>query len=74
LTRNSERRSRIDSIVYGTGTDSESTTPDSAPYLSMQFFGSYNPGGEASEPDAIAPVIRTVDCDGTERYFDFSGR
>jgi hypothetical protein len=30
-----------------------------------------NNDGEAT---AIAPVIRTIDLDGTERWFDLSGR
>ena len=41
--------------------------------FSMMFEGSYNPG-EGSGPNAVQPVIRTIDSDGTERYFDLNGR
>ena len=39
----------------------------------MIFGGSYTPG-EGSGPNAIGPVVRTIDADGTERVFDLSGR
>ncbi len=42
--------------------------------LVMMFGGSYNPGGEGSGPNAIGPVVRTIDADGTQRVFDLSGR
>ena len=31
-------------------------------------------GDNDGEATAIAPVIHTIDCDGTERWFDLSGR
>ena len=42
-----------------------------APSLSMMFSGYYNPG-EGSDPNAIEPVVRTIDRDGTQRVFDLS--
>ena len=39
----------------------------------MIFGGSYTPG-EGSDPNAIGPVVRTIDADGTQRVFDLSGR
>ena len=44
-----------------------------APSLSMMFSGYYKPG-EGSDPNAIEPVVRTIDRDGTQRVFDLSGR
>jgi len=40
--------------------------------LTMLFGGSYNPG-EGSGPVNL-PIVRTIDNDGTERYFDLNGR
>jgi hypothetical protein len=52
----------------------QATTPDgAASSLATIFGGSYNPG-EGSGPNAIGPVVRTIDADGTQRYFDLSGR
>ena len=51
----------------------QATTPNSARSLAMIFGGSYTPG-EGSGPNAIGPVVRTIDADGTERVFDLSGR
>ena len=52
----------------------QATSPDgNASSLVTMFGGSYNPG-EGSGPNAIEPVIRTIDRDGTERYFDMNGR
>ena len=39
----------------------------------VMFSGSYNPG-EGSDPNAIEPVVRTIDRNGTQRVFDLSGR
>ena len=44
-----------------------------APSLSTMFSGYYNPG-EGGDPNAIEPVVRTIDRDGTQRVFDLSGR
>jgi hypothetical protein len=53
----------------------QATTPDgAASSLTTIFGGSYNPGGEGSGPVDIKTVIRTIDSDGTEQYFDLSGR
>ena len=41
--------------------------------LATMFDGSYNPN-EGSGANGIQPVIHTVDTDGTEHYFDLSGR
>ncbi|MBR2096298.1 MAG: leucine-rich repeat domain-containing protein [Prevotella sp.] len=51
----------------------QATMPNSARSLAMMFSGSYNPG-EGSGPNAIGPVVRTIDADGTQRVFDLSGR
>ena len=51
----------------------QATTPDAARSLATMFSDSYTPG-EGSGPNAIEPVIRTIDSDGTERVFDLSGR
>lgn len=52
----------------------QATTPDgAASSLATIFGGSYNPG-EGSGPNAIGPVVRTIDADGTQRIFDLSGR
>ena len=51
----------------------QATTPNGARSLAMIFGGSYNPG-EGSGPNAIGPVVRTIDADGTQRVFDLSGR
>lgn len=51
----------------------QATTPNGARSLVMMFSGSYNPG-EGSDPNAIEPVVRTIDADGTQRVFDLSGR
>jgi hypothetical protein len=41
--------------------------------LAMMFSGNYTPD-EGSGANAIEPVVRTIDNDGTEHYFDLSGR
>ncbi len=51
----------------------QATMPNGARSLAMMFGGSYNPG-EGSGPNAIGPVVRTIDADGTQRVFDLSGR
>ncbi len=51
----------------------QATTPVGPRSLAMMFSGSYNPG-EGSDPNAIEPVVRTIDADGTQRVFDLSGR
>ena len=52
----------------------QATTPDgNASSLVTMFGGSFNPD-EGSGPNAIEPVVRTIDCNGTERYFDMNGR
>lgn len=51
----------------------QATTPNGTRSLAMIFGGSYNPG-EGSGPNAIEPVVRTIDADGTQRVFDLSGR
>ena len=51
----------------------QATTPNGTRSLAMIFGGSYNPG-EGSGPNAIGPVVRTIDADGTQRVFDLSGR
>ena len=51
----------------------QATMPNGARSLAMMFSGSYTPG-EGSGPNAIGPVVRTIDADGTERVFDLSGR
>ena len=51
----------------------QATMPNGARSLAMMFSGSYNPG-EGSGPNAIGPVVRTIDADGTQRVFDLSGR
>jgi hypothetical protein len=51
----------------------QATMPNGARSLAMMFSGSYNPG-EGSGPNAIGPVVRTIDVDGTQRVFDLSGR
>ena len=51
----------------------QATTPDGAPALVTMFGGSYNPN-EGSGPNTIEPVVRTIDSNGTERYFDMNGR
>ena len=51
----------------------QATTPNSARSLAMIFSSSDNPN-EGSETTAIEPVVRTIDRDGTEQYFDLSGR
>ena len=51
----------------------QATMPNGARSLAMIFSGSYNPG-EGSGPNAIEPVVRTIDADGTQRVFDLSGR
>ena len=51
----------------------QATMPNGARSLAMIFSGSYNPD-EGSGPNAIEPVVRTIDADGTQRVFDLSGR
>lgn len=52
----------------------QATTPDgAASSLTTMFGGSYTPG-EGSGPNAIRPVVRTIDADGIQRIFDLSGR
>ena len=52
----------------------QATSPDgNASSLVTMFGGSFNPD-EGSGPNAIEPVVRTIDCNGTERVFDLSGR
>lgn len=41
--------------------------------LATMFGGSYDPD-DGNGPNAIEPVVRTIDNDGTEHYFDLSGR
>ena len=55
--------------IYFQATDASAN----ARSLVMMFGGSYNPG-EGSGPNAIGPVVRTIDADGTQRVFDLSGR
>ena len=50
----------------------QSTDANGARALATMFGGSYNPG-EGSGPNAIEQ-IRTIDRDGTNRYFDMNGR
>lgn len=51
----------------------QATGASNARSLAMMFGGSYNPD-EGNGPTAIQPVIRTIDSDGSERYFDLNGR
>ena len=49
----------------------QATTPNGARSLAMMFSNNPNEGGETT---AIEHVVRTIDRDGTEQYFDLSGR
>lgn len=51
----------------------QATSSGDVKALAMMFGGSYDPD-EGNGPNAIEPVVRTIDNDGTERYFDLSGR
>lgn len=51
----------------------QATTANGARSLAMIFSSTSIPD-DGSAPNAIEPVIRTIDADGTERYFDLSGR
>ena len=51
----------------------QAPTPDGARSLAMMLGGSYNPD-ENSGTTAVEPVVRTIDREGTARYFDLSGR
>lgn len=51
----------------------QATTPDGARSLAMMLGGSYNPD-ENSGTTAVEPVVRTIDREGTARYFDLNGR
>ena len=51
----------------------QSTDANGARSLATMFSGSYNPD-EGSGTTAIEPVVRTIDRDGTQQYFDLSGR
>ncbi len=46
---------------------------ETRPLITQTFSGYYNPG-EGGDPNAIEPVVRTIDRDGTQRVFDLSGR
>ena len=55
--------------AYFQATDGNANTRS----LAMMFSGNYNPD-EGSGANAIEPVVRTIDNDGTEHYFDLNGR
>jgi hypothetical protein len=51
----------------------QAPSPDgNASSLATMFGGSYKPSEGSGS--AIQPVIRTIDRNGTERYFDMNGR
>jgi hypothetical protein len=51
----------------------QATSSGDVKALATMFGGSYDPD-EGNGPNAIEPVVRTIDNDGTEHYFDLSGR
>ncbi len=51
----------------------QAPTPVGARSLAMMLGGSYNPD-ENSGTTAVEPVVRTIDREGTARYFDLNGR
>ena len=51
----------------------QATSPDgNANSLATMFGGSFNPSEGSGS--AIQPIVRTIDSNGTERYFDMNGR
>lgn len=51
----------------------QATSSGNVKALATMFGGSYDPD-DGNGPNAIEPVVRTIDSDGTEHYFDLNGR